>query len=138
MNKVFEKANNVLTFVRRWLDDNKIFLNVSNSPYIVFHRQQRKVASILPSLTFQGTEVKREESTKFLSITFDQFFSWKEHASNVTRRLTKFILAVCRMRTMCSKKIVLLVYNSLVYANLIYCYRVTSINADTGTKVVNN
>ena len=85
------QTNIALTAVKKWLDYNKLSLNVSTGSYILFRRKQRKIPIILPSFTIQGSEVKREESTKFLGITFGKFSAWKNHVLNVTDGLANFI-----------------------------------------------
>ena len=42
VTEVFEKANLALTAVKRWLNYNKISLNVSKISYIIFRRKQKK------------------------------------------------------------------------------------------------
>ena len=84
---------------------------------MIFHR--KKSESCSPILMF-GEPLVRVQSTKFLGVIFDKNLSWKCHTKDTTRRLSKFIPVLPKLKGNCSKKIVKEFHNCLVYSNIIY------------------
>ena len=72
-------------------------------------------------LSLNEVELCRVFSVRFLGVILDPNLAWDDHIKNVTRKLTKYVPILYRIRNLCTKKSLMLIYNCLIYSNLIYC-----------------
>ena len=121
INELFEKANQSLAKFKCWFDSNKLTLNAKKTHYVLFHRKQRKVPINDCKLYVSSIEVKKVVDTKFLGVVLDCNLSWSHHILNLSRKLAKFAPIIYRVRKLCTHKSLKLIYNCLIYSNLVYC-----------------
>ena len=88
---------------------------------MIFHRKQKYVPTINHSLSLNEIELKRTFSIRFLGVILDPNLAWDDHIKNLTRKIAKYVPILYRIRNLCTRKSLMLIYNCLVYANLIYC-----------------
>ena len=82
---------------------------------------KKKITSHSEYLRLGDAVINKVENAKFLGILLDQHLSWNENISNVVRKLAKYVPIMYASRRYCSEKCLKLIYNCLVYSNLIYC-----------------
>ena len=84
LGNLCKKVNNELKYVKRWLDANKLMLNVSKSKYIIFHSATSTIPSCL-SIKIDKKHIDRAKYVKLLGLLLDEYLSWKYHLSELAK-----------------------------------------------------
>ena len=71
-----------------------------------------------------NASINRVFSFKFLGVVVDLNLKFKDHVLNVAKKISKFIPLIYRMRKYLNKALLMKLYFSLIYPNLIYCITV--------------
>ena len=120
IDRIFLLANEALRQCEAWFKANKLTLNASKSQYLIFHRKQKTVPLFSHKLYSNNVELNRVYNTKFLGVILDANLTWDLHISNVARKLAKYAPLIRKLRNLLTHKALLLIYNCLVYSNMIY------------------
>ena len=75
-------VNKELRSVKRWLDANKLSLNIDKTNYIIFHSSSVKVPSD-SDIKIGKKHIKRVKFVKFLGLLLDEHLSWRYHLSEL-------------------------------------------------------
>ena len=121
LHSLVQRTNDALNNVKTWLLNNRLTLNEQKTEFIVFYRKQRRFPQLFDNICFGSSIIKRVRKTKFLGLHIDENLSWVHHVAHVSRVLSKFtgiLYKVAKSLTVPSR---LLIYNSLIYPNLLYC-----------------
>jgi hypothetical protein len=114
-------VNRELVQVSQWMRANCLTLNVDKSQYVVFHRRRRKLDNFNDAISIDGIYLARVETVKFLGIILDHNLLWKDHVNYVVRKLSRFVPIMYNIRSHLTVGALKLIYNALIYPNLIYC-----------------
>ena len=76
---------------------------------------------IYESLLIDGLAVNRVSTCKFLGVILDENLSWTHHIASICRKLAKYVPIMSNIRAICTTTSLKLIYNCLIYSNLIYC-----------------
>ena len=71
-----------------------------------------------------GNVIKRVNSVKFLGLLIDVHLIWHHHVNHVIKVLSKYISILLKLKDQFNESSLLLMYNSLVYPNNMYCQSV--------------
>ena len=82
--------NRELKKVRKWLDANRLSLNINKTNFVVFHSPQIKLVGPVV-IRFGKKKIKRESCVKVLGIMLDANLSWKYHIAELSKKLSKTI-----------------------------------------------
>ena len=77
LQKTINKQSD-LKRVKKWLDANKLALDIGKTNFVLFHSNQKKVTEPV-LLKFDRKKICQENCVKFLGILLDSVFSWKYH-----------------------------------------------------------
>ena len=116
--------NAELKLLSSWLNCNALTLNKKKSHYIIFHRKRRKLLEKTYNISIGESLVARETCTKFLGVQVDENLSFHQHISHLIRKMAKYVPILYQTRNSLSNESLKLIYNSLIYPNLIYCISV--------------
>ena len=120
-SEAIDKANEILTKLKKYLEANFLHINVSKSKYILFQSPRRQNTSLLRNGPVFGTKpLARVEDIKFLGITIDHRLSWNKHILAVSNKLRSSIAELWIMRKVLPEKLKINVYNALVNSQLTY------------------
>ena len=97
LNRLIEISNNDLECVSRWLNSNKLTLNLNKSHYMIFSRFKKSLTSI-NSLKIIDLDIIRYEETEFLGIILQSNLKWDKHISNITNKLNKYSSILYQIR----------------------------------------
>ena len=75
--KLIETLNEKLCKVDKWLQDNKLTLNIRKTHYMLFYRVQLKREQL--NIYFRGETIFRVNSTIFLGVIMDDKLKWTAH-----------------------------------------------------------
>ena len=120
--KLIETLNTELNHIERWLNANKLTINVKKTQYMLFHRARIKSDGI--NIIINNNTIQCTKSTKFLGIIIDDKLKWTEHISHVRNTISKSIGILFRVRNYLDKKTLRNLYHTFVFPCLIYCNEV--------------
>ena len=112
-------VNKELRFVKKWLDANKLSLNIAKTNYIIFHSSSVNVPSDFNIKTGKK-HIKRVKIVKFLDLLLDEHLNWKYHLNE----LSKILAGTCGMffniRDLLPLNVLICLYNALFLSFLQY------------------
>ena len=99
LDDVIKKVNKGLKHVKRWLDANKLSLNINKTNFIIFHSS---ASSIPPSISIKigKKHIFRVKYIKFLGVLLDEHLSGKYHIAELSKKLAKTCAILFRVRHM--------------------------------------
>ena len=84
-------VNKKLRHVKKWLDANKLALNVDKTNFVIFHSPLNLLKESI-NIKIGKQHVKQAKYVKFLGLLSDENLSWKYHLSEFSKKLSrKFI-----------------------------------------------
>ena len=118
-NKVKEDLVNV----KKWLDVNKLSLNINKTEYIVLGTKNRlKLArNTNLNINIDGTPLKRVTTCKHLGVIVDETLSWTDHIKYIQKKCSSGLYMLKSIRNIVGKDTLKLVYNALILSHLSYC-----------------
>ena len=78
---------------------------------MLFHTPRRKVEP--PNLTLNNVTVEYVDVFDFLGITVDKSLTWKPHTLKITKKISKTVGIMCRLKNFLPEQILLKLYHSL-------------------------
>ena len=86
LSKIEKVVNRELGEVRKWLEANRLALNVHKTNFVIFHSQQQKLTDHIV-LKIGNKNIKQESYVKFLGVLLDSNLSWKFHLAELSKSL---------------------------------------------------
>ena len=71
-------VNRKLKYVKKWLDANKLALNVDKTNFVIFHSHAKKLTEPI-ALKLGRKKITRADHVRFLGVLLDETLSWKPH-----------------------------------------------------------
>ena len=110
-------VNKELRLVKKWVDANKLSLNIDKT--IIIHSSSSNVPS--GSNTKIGKkQTKRVKFVKFLGILLDEHLSWKYHLSELAKKLARTCGMFFKIRNLLPLDVLVCLYNALFLSFLQY------------------
>ena len=104
--------------VIEWLKTNKLIINLSKTQSMLF---TLKHGNYSLNLNFDGTIVQEKNEANFLGVIIDKKLNWKAHISLVCKKISKSIAILRFLRTTFPKRILKLIYMSIIHSHINYC-----------------
>lgn len=109
---------NNLEKVNDWLKLNKLSLNISKTKCMVFHTPQKRVQK--PEISICNESIEYVSDFNFLGIVINENLNWKSHISTISKKISKTIGIINRLKTTLPQHVLLILYNSLINSYLNY------------------
>ena len=122
--------NSELNKISAWLASNKLSLNVKKTKFMVFHTAQRKI--IYPKLIINNVEIEMVRQFNFLGIILSSTLKWHNHISHISKKISKVIGVMHRLKCIFPQAILLTLYNALIVPHFTYGLLVW------GSKIIKN
>ena len=74
--------------VKRWLDSNRLSLNISKTTYIIFHSSASSVPTDI-SIKIGKKQISRVKYIKFLGVLLDKHLDGRYHIAELSKKLAK-------------------------------------------------
>ena len=113
-----DKLNAELKLINRWLKINKLSLNVSKTKAMLFHMPQKKVT--YPTLKIDNHNIEFVSNFNYLGVIIDENLNWNVHESTLSKKISKTIGVINRLKNQLPTEILLNIYNALVASYLNY------------------
>ena len=119
--KELEKTvNKELKVLSLWLNLNRLALNVSKTNFVIF-RSPKKPLNHNVTLIMNRKAIEQKDHVKYLGILMDQHLSWKQQISNVSKKISRGIGILAKLRGNGLDKFLLSnIYYCLVFSYLSY------------------
>ena len=112
-------VNKELRSVKKWLDANKLSLNIDKTNYIIFHSPSVNIPSDAV-IKIGKKHIKRVKFVKFLGLPLDEHLSWKYHLSELSKKLARTCGMFFKIRNLLPFDVLLCLYNALFLSFLQY------------------
>ena len=119
LSNLIKIVNKELRLVKKWLDANKLSLNIDKTNYIIFHFSSVNVPSG-PDIKVRKKHIKRVKFVKFLGLLLDEHLSWKYHLSELSKKLTRTCGMFFKIRNLLPLDVLICLYNALFLSFLQY------------------
>ena len=119
LDDVIKKVNKGLKHLKRWLDANKLSLNINKTNFIIFHSS---ASPIPPSICIKigKKRISRVKYIKFLGVLMDEHLNGKYHVAELSKKLAKTCGILFRVRHLLSKTTLITLYNAFFMSFLQY------------------
>ena len=111
--------NRELRHVKKWLDANKLALNIDKTNFVVFHSPAKNLMQPI-ILKFGRNKISRANKVKFLGVLLDETLSWKPHLLELSRKLARSIGIFYKLRHFVPLNTLITIYYALFYSFLTY------------------
>ena len=112
-------VNRELRKVRKWLEANRLSLNISKTNYVIFHSKVRKIDEFI-RIKIGSKTIKRENYVKYLGILVDSALTWKPHITQLSKKLFRSVGIFFKIRHYVTPKTLKLLYYSLFHSFIYY------------------
>ena len=109
---------NELQKICKWLDLNKLRLNVAKSKFMLFHMPQK----IIPQLHFylNGSPIDYVTEFNFLGLTLDCNLNFKSHLKIILTKISRVIGLLHKLKYIFPTYLLRMIYNSLILPHMNY------------------
>ena len=116
-NVLVDKINAELLNILRWIQENKLSLNLQKTNYMLF---SNSLDSLPSDIIFDNTPLKHVPLTKFLGTTVDDKLSWKPHIDNICKIISRNIGVINRLKLYLPQSSLFMLCSSLILPYLNY------------------
>ena len=111
--------NRELQHVKKWLEANKLALNIEKTNHVIFHSPVKKITETV-KIKFGRKHISRSDSIKFLGVLLDETLSWRSHLVELSRKLARSVGIFYKLRHFVPLETLKSVYYALFYPFLSY------------------
>ena len=119
INLISHNINSELSKVLKWLETNKLQLNVSKTKLMCFRVRQKTLANY-PDIQLGDECIHAVSNFSFLGIIFDEYLSWSVHTKNLSIKLSKSIGIMNRLKNEVPFTVLKIIFNSLFNSHINY------------------
>ena len=127
--------NSELKHVKKWLDANKLALNVDNTNFVIFHSPQKPLNENI-TIKFGKQHVTKAKHVKFFVLLLDENLSWKHHLSELSKKSARKCGIFFKVRHLLPTNVLVSLYYSLFASFLQYGIVVWGLTYDTYIKPI--
>ena len=111
--------SNELQKICKWLDLNKLHLNVAKSKFKLFHMPPK----VIPQLHFSlnGSPIDYVTEFIFLGLTLDCNLNFKSHLKTIGTKISRVIGLLHQLKYIFPAYLLRMIYNSLILPHINYC-----------------
>ena len=114
-----KKMNRELHHIKKWLEANKLALNIEKPIFVVFYSPAKKLTEPI-ILKFGCKEITHANHVKFLSVLLGETLSWKSHLVELSRKLPSSVGIFYKLRHYVPLDTLISIYYALFYPFLTY------------------
>ena len=119
LQELEKTINKELNKLYLWLNVNRLSLNIDKTNYIIFHPYNKPMKQHI-TIRINKKAIKEKECIKYLGVLINSTLSWKHHILNISKKISKAIGIMYKLRPFLPLKVMRNVYYSLVYSHIIY------------------
>ena len=116
-------VNKELKKLYTWLLVNRLSLNIDKTNFIVFHPYNKPLNHKI-TLKIYKKALSEKDSIKYLGVMIDSTLSWHIQIDNISKKISRAIGLLYKIRPYVNIKIIKTLYYSLIYPHLLYAIEV--------------
>ena len=101
-----------------WLNSNRLALNVSKTNFVIFSAKNKHLKPVTIIINRQA--IQQKDYVKYLRVLIDSKLSFKQHITVITKKISRAIGLLYKLRHYVTRKVLIIMYYSLIYPFLIY------------------
>jgi hypothetical protein len=113
-----DSANKILQYINKWLTTKLLSLNADKTQYMQFVTKTSSLIGL--QVMYKNKEIVNTSNTKFLGLTLDNKFSWKNHTDAIVTKLRSACFTVRAVKPLISQESLRLVFFSYSLHNYIW------------------
>ena len=113
-----ELGNSKLSYLKNWMDANKLTVNPTKSKFIVVHSKIR-APQIYCSLFYNNTCIRNDKLLKYLGIELDQELNVLPHLTKLENKLSRNVGMIKKLKHFLPTHALLMLYYSIVYPHIL-------------------
>ena len=117
-NDLSTNLNCELQNIDSWLRLNKLSLNCAKTKAMIFHTPQRRV--YYPEIKINGHDIEFVKKFNFLGIILHENLKWKSHTEHVSKKVSRTIGIMRKLKNILPSEVLTLIYNSLILSYFNY------------------
>ena len=110
--------NQELKKLYEWLCINRLSLNITKTNFVIFHAKNKPLHPI--TILINNKAIEETDNVKYLGITLDSELTYKKHADEVSKKISRSIGILYKLRPFVSPNILINVYYAIIYPFLLY------------------
>ena len=122
-NELVRLTNIEITKIQKWLQINKLTLNIKKTHFMIFRKRRRKF-QLREKLMIDKEVIMLVESTKFLGVIIDSCLTWHNHIQYIKGKVARGFGILCKARKYMKQSTLITLYYSFIYPYLNYCVEV--------------
>ena len=122
-DKLEQVINKELKKLDTWLVVNRLSLNIDKTNFIVFHPYNKPMKHLV-TLKFHKKAILEKSSIKYLGVMIDSNLTWHSHIENISKKMSRAIGLLYKIRPFVNIKIMKTLYYALVYPHILYAIEV--------------
>jgi hypothetical protein len=111
-------ANKILQNINKWFTTNLLSLNADKSQYMQFVTKTSSLIDL--HIKYKNKGIANTSNTKFLGLTLDNTFPWKNRIDTVVPKLSSACFTVRAVKTFLSQESLRMVYVSYFHSIMTY------------------
>ena len=123
LKKLESKINKELKNLYLWLSVNRLALNMDKTNFVIFH-PFNKPLKLNVTIKINNKAICEKKSIKYLGVFIDSTLSWKEHISCISKKISRTVGILYKIRPFVTTKIMKDIYYALMYSYLVYAVEV--------------
>ena len=112
-----EQVNAELDKVYRWLNSNRLTLNISKSNFMIISRK-RNISPL--SIRIEGNTLEQCKTYKYLGVIIDENLNWKSHIEYICGKISRAVGSLATLRHCTNIEILREVYFALINSYVRY------------------
>ncbi len=112
-------VNKELKLLSLWLNLNRLALNVSKTNFVIF-RSTKRLLNHNVVLIMNRKAIEQKDHVKYLGVLMDQHLSWKQQISCVSKKISRGIGILAKLRGSMDRALLINIYYCLVFSYLSY------------------
>ena len=130
LNLLEKVVNEELKHLSLWLKVNRLALNIQKTNFLIF-RSYKKPMTQNVTIKLDKKALMQKDNIKYLGVLVDEHLSWKQQISNVSKKVSRSVSILFKLRYYMNTSMLKGLYYSLVYSHLVYGIEVWGSACDT-------
>ena len=126
--------NTELKQLNVWLNVNRFALNISKTNFVIFRTCNKPLKNV--TLKINKKAIAQKDHIKYLGITIDCHLNWKQHIINVSKKISRSIGIMYKLREYMNTNMLKNIYYSLIYSYIVYAIQVWGSACDTELETI--
>ena len=115
--------NKELKKLHTWLIVNRLSLNIEKTNFVIFHPYNKPVKHKI-TLKIQKKAITEKDHVKYLGIMIDSGLTWQSHIDLVSKKISRAIGMLYKIRPFVNKQTLIMLYYSLIFPHINYAIEI--------------